>query len=106
MSTISIADASRQFSQIINRAAYGREIVVLTSRGQPKAVLLGVDAFDRLVGMDMYAKQPLVPLDDLQQKFRTALEEAGYHTREQLIDLVQDVKRELAAEGNLLSASS
>ena len=55
MSTVSITEASRQLSQLINRAAYGRDIVILTSRGQAKAVLLGMEAFDQLVGMHKHA---------------------------------------------------
>ena len=106
MSTISIAEASRQFSQVVNRAAYGRDVVVLTSRGQPKAVLLGLDAFDQLVGMSEYANQPLVPLDEFQEKFSAALAEAGYDTREKILALVHDVKLELAIEAGLLPASS
>lgn len=106
MSTISIAEASRQFSQVVNRAAYGRDVVVLTSRGQPKAVLLGLDAFDRLVGMHEYMDQPLMPLDEFQQKFSAALAEAGYDTREKILDLIRDVKVELAVEAGLLPTSS
>lgn len=106
MSTISIAEASRQFSQVINRAAYGHDVVVLTSRGQPKAVLLGLEAFDQLVGMREYANQPLMPIDEFQEKFRAALAEAGYDTRQKLLDLVGDVKTELAIEAGLLPESS
>ena len=97
MSTISIAEASRQFSQVVNRAAYGRDVVVLTSRGQPKAVLLG---------MHEYADKPLMPLDEFQEKFRAALAEAGYDTREKILALVHDVKVELAIEAGLLPASA
>ena len=106
MSTISIAEASRQFSQVINRAAYGQDVVVLTSRGQPKAVLLGLEAFDQLVGMREYANQTLMPIDEFQEKFRAALAEAGYDTRQKLLDLVGDVKTELAIEYGLLPESS
>lgn len=102
MSTISIAEASRQFSQVVNRAAYGRDVVVLTSRGQPKAVLLGLEAFNQLVGMREYTEKPLLSLDELQEKFRAALAEAGYDTRQKILDLVHDIKTELAIEAGLL----
>jgi prevent-host-death family protein len=98
MTTVSISDASRQLSQLINRAAYGRDVVVLTSRGQAKAVLLGMDAFDHLVGMRTYAEQPLMPLDEFQQKFRAALVVAGYETPEQIVALVREIRREKALE--------
>lgn len=106
MSTIAIAEASRQFSQVVNRAAYGRDVVVLTSRGQPKAVLLGLEAFDQLVGMREYAEQSLMPLDEFQGKFRAALAEAGYDTHQKILELVREVKVELASEAGLLSDSA
>lgn len=102
MSTISIAEASRQFSQVVNRAAYGRDVVVLTSRGQPKAILLGLEAFNQLIGMQEYAEHPLMPLDEFQEKFRAALTEAGYDTRQKILALVRDIKTELAIEAGLL----
>ena len=98
MSTVSIADANRHLSQLINRAAYGSEVVVLTSRGQAKAVLLGIDAFESLVGMGDYANRPLLPLETLQDEFGRALAAAGYDSRDKIVDLVRDVKREMLAD--------
>jgi len=98
MSTVSIADASRQLSRLVNRAAYGRKIVTLTSRGQAKAVILGMEAFQELVGTRQYTRQELMPLDTFAEEFRRALAEAGYGTREKVIDLVRQVKREMADE--------
>jgi prevent-host-death family protein len=98
MSTVSISEASRQLSRLVNRAAFGNEVVVLTSRGRAKAVLLGVEAFEELVGMRAYAQQELIPLDVFQQQFQQALSEAGYDTADQVVDLVRQVKREQAAE--------
>lgn len=40
----------------------------------------------------------LQPLAEFQQEFRAALAQAGYDTPEKIIDLVRQVKRELAAE--------
>jgi len=37
-------------------------------------------------------------LADLQQTFGRSLSEAGYDTREKIVELVRDVKREMAAE--------
>jgi len=98
MSIISIAEASRQFSQVVNRAAYGKDVIVLTSRGQPKAVLLGMDAFQRLVGLQQHTQRALMPLDQFQQEFRAALQEAGYETAGQIVDLVRSVKQEMIDE--------
>ncbi len=98
MSTVSIAEASRQLSQLVNRAAYGREVVILTSRGQAKAVLLGIDAFQELVGMREYARQELMPFDTFQRQFKQALFEAGYDTPEKIIAMVHQIKRDIADE--------
>lgn len=96
MSTISIADASRQLSQIINRASYGREVVILTSRGRPKAVLLGVEAFQKILGLE--GDMPPVPAQEIQRQFQQALAEAGYQSPEDVVELVRSVKREIADE--------
>ena len=98
MSTISISEASRKLSRLVNRAAFGNEIVVLTSRGRAKAVLLGIEAFEELIGMREHAQQRLTPLDTFQQQFQLALAEAGYDTEEKVVEMVRQVKRELAAE--------
>lgn len=98
MTQVSIANASRQLSSLVNRAAYGREVVTLTSRGKAKAVILGVESFQKLVGMSEYAQEELMPLDAFRAAFHRALEEAGYSTRESVVELVREVKRELAEE--------
>lgn len=104
MSNVSVAEASRQLSQLINRAAYGREVVVITSRGQAKAVLLGVEAFDQLVGLDELTSQPLSSLSEFRQRTKAAFAEAGYSSREDILALTQAVRQERFAEraGELL----
>lgn len=98
MSSISISEASRNLSHWINRATYGRECVVLTSRGKPKAVILGIDAFEDLIGIGNHAQRDLVPLDQLRSRLRQALANAGYMSREGIIELVREVKREMIEE--------
>lgn len=98
MSTVSISEASRKLSRLVNRAAFGKEIVVLTSRGRAKAVLLGMETFEELIDMRAHAQEQLIPLDTFQQQFQQALAEAGYDTSEKVVEMVREVKRELAAE--------
>ncbi len=50
MNRLSIAEARRDLSRVVNTVAFGREPVVLTSRGRPKAVLLGHEEFLGLAG--------------------------------------------------------
>jgi prevent-host-death family protein len=98
MSTVSISDASRELSRLVNRAAFGNEIVILSSRGRAKAVLLGLETFQELIGMREHAKRQLVPLDTFQQQFQQALADAGYETTEKIVAMVREVKNELVAE--------
>ena len=98
MSTVSISEASRKLSRLVNQAAFGNEIVVLTSRGRAKAVLLGMETFEELIDMREYAQEELIPLNTFQQQFQQALAEAGYDNSGKIVEMVREVKRELAAE--------
>jgi len=98
MSKVSISEATRQLSQLVNRAAYGREVLILTSRGQAKAVLIGMEAFQELVGARQHAERTLMPLDAFQREFRDALADANYNTEEKIVELTREIRSELAAE--------
>lgn len=43
-------------------------------------------------------EQELMPLEQFQQEFKQALIEAGYDSRERVIQLVQEIKQEIAEE--------
>jgi len=45
---VSIGQAKRDISELVNRVAYQGERIVLTSRGRPKAVLVSVADYARL----------------------------------------------------------
>lgn len=98
MNTISIAEAGRQLSQIVNRASYGREVMILTSRGKPKAVLVGIDTFQQILGVHKIAEGAQMSASDLQLGLRQALEEGGYDIPEKIVGLVREVKQEIAAQ--------
>jgi prevent-host-death family protein len=98
MDTFSIAEAGRQLSQLVNRASYGHEVMVLTSRGKPKAVLIGIDTFQQIIGIHKIAETTQMSADDLQKGLRAALEEGGYSTPEHIVALVREVKQEIAEE--------
>ena len=69
--------------------------MIVTSRGRAKAVLIGVDAFETLIGVPVQNRQPAVPLEQLRHQFQQALAEAGYNTPDAVVGLVREVKREL-----------
>ena len=46
--TASIGEVKRDISELVSRVAYGRERIVLTSRGKPKAALVSLEDYERL----------------------------------------------------------
>lgn len=98
MNTVKIVDANQQLTELVNRATNTGELIILTADGKAKAVLLGVEAFEELLGMREYSQRELMPFDDLQKQFQEALKEAGYDSHEKIVNLVQEIKQEIANE--------
>jgi len=48
METVGIAEIKRDISTIVNRVAFGRERIILTSRGKPKAAVVSIEDLQRL----------------------------------------------------------
>jgi prevent-host-death family protein len=46
---ISIGQVKRDISELVNRVAYKGERIILTSRGRPKAVLLSLEDYEKLI---------------------------------------------------------
>lgn len=46
--TVSVAEAKRDFSEILSRAALRRERFIIARKGKPVAALISVDELDRL----------------------------------------------------------
>jgi prevent-host-death family protein len=46
---ISIGQVKRDISELINRVTYAGERIILTSRGKPKAALVSMQDFERLL---------------------------------------------------------
>lgn len=49
---ISIGQIKRDISELVNRVAYAGERIILTSRGKPKAALISMADYERLVQID------------------------------------------------------
>ena len=45
---VSIGQVKRDISELVNRVAFGKARIVLTSRGKPKAVIISVADYERL----------------------------------------------------------
>jgi prevent-host-death family protein len=48
MSTTSISELKSALSEFLNRAAYGRERIIVASRGKPKAAVISIEDLHRL----------------------------------------------------------
>jgi prevent-host-death family protein len=46
---ISIGQAKRDISELVNRVNYARERIILTSRGRPKAALVSMEDYEQLL---------------------------------------------------------
>ena len=51
---ISTADARKNFADIVNKVAYGKESIVLTRRGQDVAALVSIDKIELLQQIEDY----------------------------------------------------
>jgi prevent-host-death family protein len=58
MNTVGIADIKRNISSLVNRVAYGRERILLTSRGKPKAALVSIEDLHKLEMIDKTTSPP------------------------------------------------
>ena len=58
MNTVGIAEIKRSISTIVNRVAFGRERIVLTSRGKPKAALVSVEDLQKLESLEKTTSPP------------------------------------------------
>lgn len=56
MTDVSIAEARRDLSAIINRVVYGRERIILASRGRPKAAIISIEDLHKLEEMEKAAE--------------------------------------------------
>ena len=66
--TISTADARKNFADLVNRVAYGHESVILTRRGEKIAALITMDELELLQRLE-----DLMDIEDAQK----ALDEPG-----------------------------
>lgn len=66
MASISTADARDQFSEVINRAAYGKERIILTRRGKALVAVVPIEDVELLRELEDYydAKEADEALED------------------------------------------
>lgn len=52
MTIVSVKELKDRLSEYLNRAAYGRERIVVASRGKPKVAIVSIDALELLEEME------------------------------------------------------
>jgi prevent-host-death family protein len=57
---ISIGELKRDLSGVINQAAYGKERIVIVSRGKPKAAMVSLEDLERLRKMSSPGREPQI----------------------------------------------
>lgn len=72
MDTVGIAEIKRNISALVNQVAFGRERIVLTSRGKPKAALVSIEDLQKLEMLDKTGAPP----SPAQQKAALAMAQA------------------------------
>ena len=96
---VGVRQAGRQLSQLINRAVYGCERIVITSRGKPKAILLSVGEYERLGAKGGQRREVLIEARCLREAF------AGRYGAI-FTDLVQSAREEGERTAAVLSEES
>jgi len=50
---VSLAEAKKVFSSLVNRVVYGKERVILLSRGKPKAAIVSIEDLKTLESLEL-----------------------------------------------------
>ncbi len=96
--SISLTDLKQNLGEIVNRAAYGKERIILLSRGKPRAALISVNDLERLLSFEQSESQEnnrqrqmalLAEMDALREQIR---QEFGELTDS--VDVLHEVREE------------
>lgn len=84
--------------ELVRQVSASRGAIGLSVDGHQQAVMLSLETFKQLLSGKVYAEHGQLPETEFYQQFQQALLEAGFDTHEKIIDLVREVKREVAEE--------
>jgi prevent-host-death family protein len=102
MIKVSVSKVKSDFSKYLNQAAYGKERVVITSRGKPKAILVSIEEMKRLEALEKAMTPIDSPLSPQNQRLLKLLRAAPDDEKD--AEWWADFERELA-ENRLLHLS-
>ena len=72
MAKVSVAEARGKFSEVVGRAAFGRERIVVQRRGKPVAAVVSIEDLEKLEQLeDQEALQELLRAKELNEEFLT-----------------------------------
>ncbi|MGQ9554246.1 MAG: type II toxin-antitoxin system Phd/YefM family antitoxin [Anaerolineae bacterium] len=60
METVSVKEAKAALSEYLNRAAYGQERIIISSRGKAKAALISIEDLRRLEEAELRAESQML----------------------------------------------
>ena len=87
---------NQELSQLIQQANSKREAITLVQEGQQKAVLLSLEMFQNLIGIsDRREKLSVTGFADTSRQLFTT---SGYDSPDKIMQLLDEVKEELAVE--------
>ena len=87
---------NQELSQLIQQATSKREAITLVQEGQQKAVLLSLEMFQTLIGISDRREQ--LSNQGFAAMSRQLFTKSGYDSPDKIMQLIQEVKQELAAE--------
>lgn len=87
---------NQELSQLIQQANSKREAIALVQEGQQKAVLLSLEMFQALIGIS--DRRENLSAQGFASMSSQLFTKSGYESPGQIIQLIQDVKQELATE--------
>jgi PHD/YefM family antitoxin component YafN of YafNO toxin-antitoxin module len=87
---------NQELSQLIQQATSKREAITLVQEGQQKAVLLSLEMFQTLIGISDRREQ--LSNQGFAAISRQLFTKSGYDSPDKIMQLIQEVKQELAAE--------
>lgn len=87
---------NQELSQLIQQATSKREAITLVQEGQQKAVLLSLEMFQALIGIS--DQRANLSAEGFAAMSRQLFTKSGYESPDKIMQLIQEVKQELATE--------
>ncbi len=92
------ANHDPNLAELVRQVNASQGAIGLSVDGHQQAVIISLETFKQLLSGKIYAEHGQLSEPEFHQQLQQALVEAGCNTREKIIDLVREAKREVAAE--------